>query len=112
MVGAFVDHEVADVLAEDFQLELAKEVLRVSSAYQDRGDVVAVIVDTFKTAWRFTKLLYSRWVTLGAASPRFAALRTSCRSFAPKAVHSLSLVLQDYWERRRSSWCRPPLCEG
>ena len=51
------------MLTEDLQLQFATEVLQVSSTCQDRGDVVGLIVDTFKTAW-----LDSRWVTLGPAS--------------------------------------------
>ena len=68
MVGASVDHEVADMLAEDQQLEFARGVLQVSSTCQDRVNVVWLFVDTFMTAWRFTKLSDSRWVTLGPAS--------------------------------------------
>ena len=65
-----VDREVADLLAEaeDLQIEFARSVLRTSSTCQDKGDVVSLIVDTFKTAWRFTKLSDSRWVTFGPAS--------------------------------------------
>ena len=42
-----VDYEVADVLAEDLQLEFARSVLPVSSRCQDRGDDVGLIADTF-----------------------------------------------------------------
>ena len=68
-----VDHEVADVLAEDLQLEFARGALQVSSTCQDRGVVVRLIVDTFKTVWRFTKFSDSRWVTLGPASQAVVA---------------------------------------
>ena len=41
---------------------------RVPSTCRDRGDVLGLIVDTLKTAWRFTKVVGSRWVRLGPAS--------------------------------------------
>ena len=63
-----VDHEVAELLAEDRQFKFARSVPRVASICQDRGDVVGLITDTFKTTWRFTKLSGSRWVTIGPAS--------------------------------------------
>ena len=76
------------MLAEDLQLEFPRVVLRVSSTCQDREDVVGLVVDTFKTAWRITKLSDSRellWV---------ASLRRQCDALArrrgrgPKQVSS------------------------
>ena len=89
-----VDHEVADMLTEDLQLEFARGALEDSSACQDQGDVVGLIVDTFKTAWRFTMLSVGRWGTVGPASQAvvLAALcgleNLVCRSFAPKSGRS------------------------
>ena len=51
-----MDHEVADLLADDLQLS---EFLRHA---RTEGCVVRLIVDTFKTAWRFTMFSDSRWV--------------------------------------------------
>ena len=113
-----MDHEVADMLAEDLQLEFARSVLRVSSASQDRGDVVELTVGAFKTAWRFTKLSDSRWVTLGPASQAVVVaalcgleelvsfIRSKAWAF-PCHVGGFARVL-----RERSSWCRPPFCAG
>ena len=44
--------------------------------------------------------------------PRFAALRTSCRSFAPETGRAFFIWVQGFWSRQKSSWCRPPLCAG
>ena len=89
-----VDHEVADMLAEDRQLEFARGVLQVSSTCQDRGDVVGLI------SWSRSRQLgasQSCRAVVGSRSvplrrpwlwPRFAALRTSCRSFDPKPGRS------------------------
>ena len=72
------------------------------------------IVDTFKTAWRFTKLSDSRWVTLGPASQALVVaalcglenLVSFIRSKVEACSHSSWAVLQHSWERQGSSWCR------
>ena len=83
-----VNHEVADMLVEDLQLEFDKDVLQVSSTCQDRGDAVEITVPPRR-----------QWLW-----PRFAALGTSCRSFAPKSrrSHIIGVVLQDAWEETKN----------
>ena len=115
-----VDHDVADMLAEDLQIEFA----RGRSMFLRHARTEGTLWGSSWTRSRQLGASQSGRTVVGSRSlplrrpwlwRRSAALRTSCRSLAPESGRSRVswVVLQDSWRRQKRSSCSgPPLCAG